>query len=200
MRDLVYYVRGALIATIVILVLVWTGNAEAGTLSDYATSLAGQPVTVHCVPMTGLVADDLGYTLQTSNDDGSTTFDPDVYLSPVLCYSITRAVRGERTNAQTLGTAIEVLTHEATHIRLNSGDESTVSCNAILRIDRTIRLLGLTRQLHALHEWAWASYWASPDDYLRDPVCRAHPHNGLVAIGPVKKPGKHSDAAVTLHP
>ena len=175
------------LALAVALVLAASVSAQAATptISEYATRLVGKPTPVHCMPMTGEAADDLGFTYQVTEADGTETMGPEIYLSPPLCYALSLAIQHRPGNPQTLGTALEVLTHEATHITLNSGDESVVSCNAMLHIDRTIRLFGLGSRLHELHEAAWASYWDSPDEYIQDPVCRAHPHDKYGVIGPV---------------
>lgn len=157
-------------------------SIASAAISDYASQLTGQPTTVKCERMKDLY----GYTLQYGVDEVS-TFDSTIYLSPEVCFALKNLSEGRMGNAYIQANAALTLTHEAMHIRLNSANEGMINCNAMLRIDKTLRLFGAYSK--RMHDLAWEAHWSSPDEYLTDPVCRAHTHEVLMMIGPKKKNG-----------
>ena len=111
--------------------------------SAIAAGIVGEPITVHCVPNS---KDYFGYTLQTTTAQGVSTYYPDIYLEHEICIALNRMlhhhyhVRGRNPNAWSfdqyylLGAALLTITHEAYHIKLNSGNEAIVECMALHHI------------------------------------------------------------------
>ena len=156
--------------------------SKAGTISDYASILTGRDIATFCVKM----EDATGYTLQVSDSDG-TWFEPNMYLSPGTCQALRRLDKHDFRGAYAEGHAVLTIMHEATHITLNSSDEAIVECNAMLNIDKALKLFKLSpNRLKQLHNFAWEAHWSLPDEYLTDPVCRTHPLDVYYEIGPVK--------------
>lgn len=105
-----------------------TAHADAPGLAPMASSAAGRAITVECsVPAD---APEAGWTVVGSDR---------IALNATACRALSHLARRDhwisgRTdsvdNTSLAGAAIQVLVHEATHLRLASGDEAQVECAA----------------------------------------------------------------------
>lgn len=94
------------------------------TLAGYASQVAGSPVTIACD--------------SPDSEGGHVQFDGVIHLDPWVCTALT-AMDGSSNVAY----AMLALQHEATHLLLNSADESQVECETISHRDRLVRLFQL---------------------------------------------------------
>lgn len=157
---------------------------SAPTLNYYASTLAGRNIGVVCQPM----KDAYGFTLQEEYGDGTVNMEPIIYLSPGTCDALRRLSKGDLRDTYDEANAVLTLKHEATHIVLNSVNEATVECNAILNINGALKLFNLSKSnIRKFHMYAWADHWNMLSDYTNDPVCMKHAHVLYMSIGPVKE-------------
>jgi hypothetical protein len=123
-------------------------SASAPGLAPLASSIAGRAIVVSCsVPDD---APEAGWTIVGSSE---------VSISPTACRALSRLVRGDArwlarstdsvANVYLAGAAVQALVHEATHLRLASGDEALVECAATRSYDSTLRLLPIPARLRA---------------------------------------------------
>lgn len=121
-------------------------SADAPGLAPLASLAAAQSITVTCsVPAD---APEAGYTVVGGSR---------IWLTSQDCSTLSRLVRGDSRwlagatdsvdNVYLAGQAIQVLTHEATHLRLESGDEALVECTASRNYWPVIRSLHLPSRL-----------------------------------------------------
>jgi hypothetical protein len=109
-------------------------NWPLAQLDQIGTSLSGKPVNVYCEdswsPWEAFWAqfgEDGTYIAGfTYPFTGSTLF-----VSPKICETLHALLGNEDVGTYYAADAILVLTHEATHQRLHSGDEAVVECNAL---------------------------------------------------------------------
>lgn len=105
-------------------------SASAGAALDrLASSAAGRPIVVTCDTPTD--APEAGSTVVGSSA---------ISLNPVACRALGHLAAGDATwlrgdtdhvaRTAIAGAAVQVLVHEATHLRLASGDEALVECAA----------------------------------------------------------------------
>lgn len=135
-----------LLALLVALAVPSTASASAPRLAPLASAAAGRAIAVDCsVPND---ADEAGWTIVGSSS---------IALSPAACGALARLVRGDARwlrsstdsveNVYAAGAAVQVLVHEATHLRLSSGDEALVECTASRNYWPTIRSLPIPASL-----------------------------------------------------
>lgn len=122
-----------------------TAHADAPGLAPMASSAAGRAITVECSVPAG--APEAGYTYVGGNK---------IWLNAPACRALSHLARhdhwlGGRTdsvdNTSLAGAAIQVLVHEATHLRLASGDEAQVECAASRNYWPIIAAFGLPARL-----------------------------------------------------
>lgn len=120
--------RNTLLSAALAACLVIPATASAGaTLDALASSSAGRAITVEC--STPDDAPEAGWTIVGSSS---------ISISPAACRALghlrdAKWLRGSTDHvARTdlAGAAVQVLVHEAMHLRLSSGDESLVECTA----------------------------------------------------------------------
>lgn len=105
-------------------------------LDAYASQLAGKPVAVHCLRDQSFAPDLLGYVKGMQHTDGTIVYDDVIRLPASTCRRLVALlagtprprIRDDEWEATLDGQALETLTHEATHLRLSSGDEALVEC------------------------------------------------------------------------
>jgi hypothetical protein len=149
-------------------------------VTDYASQLAGRPVTIACHRDQSFAKDLLGYTLY---DDTGYVY-PVIYLPASTCNRLNklasphrllvadtrtkRAVAAKTTDIRD-GSAVATLIHEATHILEQSTDEAHVECDAYRNRWSALKLFdlpaaknkGILRGMILAHE-------QSPPEYLAD--------------------------------
>lgn len=114
-------------------------EVRAPELDDIATVLTGFPVTVECFPI------DPDSNLAGYVYPGTTV----IHLHGALCGALVNTFRnpewmtGRNYAFNLVGMAVLVLTHEATHLALDSGDEGLVECTAYRNVYNAIKQLPL---------------------------------------------------------
>ena len=141
--------RRLIIGLLVLAALILVPEARAAIpLEDVASTLVGYSVTVECFPPDGIIG---GWVVLT---------EPTViHLDGELCGALNNVLQpGPRTaqwlrtapGYQMVGSAIQILTHEAMHLRLLSADEGHVECVAVRNVWQSVRLLPLVPQIRKL--------------------------------------------------
>jgi len=148
----------------------WASKASDSILSDYASTIVGQAVEVHCIYMT----ENEGYTQPMS--DGS--FEYDIWLKKGVCRNIKNLLLHKPIyNYGAQSWALTTIIHESYHIKLLSTDESLVECTAMRNIWGYIVKLDYTpRDNKRLYETAWIGHSYLPEEYTKG--CK--PPSGLL--------------------
>lgn len=136
------------LALILCLVLAFPASAAASApgLAPLASAAAGRAVTVTCtVPED---APEAGYTVVGGSG---------IWISASACKALSHLTRSDArwlaastdhvANVYAAGAAVQVLVHEATHLRLASGDEALVECTASRNYWQTILAFHLKPRL-----------------------------------------------------
>ena len=172
-RDALGRPVGFPVWSVSLLVLLALGAAVPGAkrrmeerrLSRVASELVGHAVAVHCQSTAGALVDahgELGYVRW--GPDGVPEARTEIKRDP--CHALQRYLSGHRALDETSVVAVHVLTHEAMHMRGETG-EAKAECEAVQRDRTTAELLGATRdQALALAQAYWRTvYPRMPDDY-----------------------------------
>lgn len=120
--------------------------ASAPGLAPIASAAAGRSIVVTCsVPSDSTEA---GYTIPGGSE---------VWITAAACSALSRLVRHDErwlaastdhvANVYAAGQAVQVIVHEATHLRLASGDEALVECTASRNYWPTIAAFHLSAKL-----------------------------------------------------
>ncbi len=161
-KFLARLVRAAMIATMIAALCTASATAGTSTLNSIASSVAGRPVSIHCVKS---FPD--GRAGQASYNADLTG--PGDYATIVtsLCSRIRELVRAGHfalTTGYWQTAALGVLVHEATHLAGGPMwlDETDVQCRSFRELPRVIASLGLTG-----FKRAWLARWhqAFPSEY-----------------------------------
>jgi hypothetical protein len=156
----------------------------AAAVTSYASSLAGQPVTIACNRDQSFKDDVLGYTLFDA-DTGYVY--PVIYLPASTCKRLNdlaaprrllvadtrkgRAVAASARSAVDLpdGSAVDTLIHEATHILEQSTDEARVECDSYRNRWSAVKLFHLSATEDGqIMRGMSVAHFQSPADYLTD--------------------------------
>jgi hypothetical protein len=161
--------RAALIAVVLLAALAGAANALAATpqatLSRIASAYAGKPVTIMCA------ANDAEWSallLVAGVADDATGFarpeEATAWLRAYDCQQLVRLASGRAVDAVMAGDSVMILTHETTHLALDSWDEGQTECAAYRNV---WRMLGLFphRQRHALYRSAQDTHRHMPAAY-----------------------------------
>lgn len=159
--------------------------SSAGTyaqLDSLATNMAGKPVSVECVPRNDYWE---GMTVLTSADMGKTwENDGTVYMIGEDCgalMNVFRARAGSRkaltwvrtfNGTQIVGSSIDTLLHESTHVRLLEPNEGIVECTAYRNLWPWVRrIIGSPHWKLAqnVYRAGKTAHFALPHDYTE--VC-----------------------------
>jgi hypothetical protein len=140
-------------------------------LNQYATLLAGKPVTVACQRDQSFDAGLRGYTLWYGDDPANPSYVQVIYLPYSTCQRLIAIITpphvsgnrkrpvtrigsivspgepnpmaAEGINVESDGYALETILHESTHLRENSTDEARVECDTHLNAWQAVKPLGL---------------------------------------------------------
>lgn len=149
-----------------LLAIPWTSKADDINIdqknleiSHLASTIVGRDITVHCEDLS---QDENGHAIQVIMN-GESTFEPDIWLQKDICVGLhmllhyvpkhfVKQSTWQQDRYNLMGTSALVLTHEAYHIILNSGNEGVVECAAYHHVQHTINLFTLPRKV-AIETW-----------------------------------------------
>jgi hypothetical protein len=111
--------------------------------AQIASTITGRNIAVHCVALNSSL---YGYTVQSIDVNGNSSFAPDIYLANSICVGLNRMIhyRAARTKVvdgariYNMGLALITLVHESMHIKLNNGNEGIVDCYATHHLQPTL--------------------------------------------------------------
>jgi hypothetical protein len=119
-------------------------------VSGIASTITGQNITVHCVMLDSSL---YGYTVQTIDANGNSSFAPDIYLTDGICVSLDQMIHYRSARSKIvdgariyrMGLALMTLVHESMHITLNNNNEGIVECYATHHLRSTLDSFRLPR-------------------------------------------------------
>lgn len=141
-------------------------HLEERRLTRVATALVGHRVAVRCQTTAGALVD-VGAELGFVRYDASGVPEPSTTIKRDPCQALASYLDGDRERPSLDEVvAVHVLTHEAMHMRGQTG-EALAECEAVQRDETTAQLLGATpREARELARRYWlAVYPRMPDDY-----------------------------------
>lgn len=163
-KDFNRLARPLIVLAMVLGFFMGRASAATPTLSEIASGMAGETVTVHCVNLRG--RNEYGFTNEII-DNGKVSFEPDEFLSIGTCVGVQRLYEHRIYSLKFQSNALETMLHESYHIRLNSGNEGKVECTAMKNLWPYIVALGFS---HAIDKRmlavAWQEHWKLPPNYL----------------------------------
>ncbi|MGZ6792400.1 MAG: hypothetical protein ACXVFV_05560 [Mycobacteriales bacterium] len=160
-------------------------HLEEGRLTRVATALVGHRVAVQCQTTAGALVD-AGAELGFVRYDAQGVPEPRTTIKRDPCQALASYLAGDRARPSLDEVvAVHVLTHEAMHMRGQTG-EALAECEAVQRDARTARLLGATpAQADDLARRYWvAVYPRMPDDYRSDDCRPGGPLDEHLATSP----------------